>query len=105
MSDSNALRFHATVRTARASRNMTRLFKHFQHKVEVNYDEHAAYGDFPFGRCEMRALEDRLLIDCATANEEASGRMRHVIDDHLFRFSGEEGLEIQWQDGSHPSMV
>lgn len=104
MTDTNLIRFHATVPTPRASRNMVRLFKHFAHKVEVTYDTQSAHGDFPFGRCDMQASDDALRIDCCVPGEQALARMRYVIDDHLFRFSGEEALEVSWQEGPHPAM-
>ncbi|WP_120993033.1 DUF2218 domain-containing protein [Stutzerimonas urumqiensis] len=94
--------FHACVPTPRASRNMTRLCKHFGHKTQVQVDEHRAHVDFAFGRCRMYALPDRLLIDCEADAGEAEARLRYVLDDHLLRFSGEEALQIDWQEGPLP---
>lgn len=94
--------FHARVPTPRASRNMTRLCKHFAHKAEVQLDEHQAHVDFAFGRCRMFAEPERLLIDCQAEAGEATERLRFVIADHLHRFSGEEALQVDWQDGPLP---
>lgn len=92
--------FHAAVPTPRASRNMTRLCKHFAHKGEVRFDETHAQIDFTFGTCRMQAAADHLLIDCQAEPGEAEKRLRFVIADHLQRFSGEEALQVDWQDGA-----
>ncbi len=94
--------FHAVVPTPRATRNMTRLCKHFAHKGEVRFDETHAQIDFTFGNCRMLATPDRLSIDCQAEPGEAEKRLRFVIADHLQRFSGEEALEVDWQDGPLP---
>ncbi|EMD98648.1 MULTISPECIES: DUF2218 domain-containing protein [Stutzerimonas stutzeri subgroup] len=94
--------FHAQVATPRASRNMTRLCKHFAHKAEVQLDEHQAQVEFAFGRCRMLADHEQLLIDCQAEAGEAEKRLRFVIDDHLHRFSGDEALKVNWLDGPLP---
>ncbi|WP_282339344.1 MULTISPECIES: DUF2218 domain-containing protein [Pseudomonas] len=96
--------FHARVPTAQASRNMTRLCKHFRHKVSVNYDERQANAAFPFGLCRMRAEADALLLDCQAESGEALARLQFVLADHLLRFSRDERLAIEWQDGANPQM-
>lgn len=93
------LRYHAQVGTPRASRNLTRLCKHFRHKVSVDYDERRARIEFPFGRCRMEATPDSQRIDCAAEPGPADARLRFVLEDHLLRFSGEEALRIDWRDG------
>ena len=95
-------KFHARVATPRASRNMTRLFKHFAHKGEVRLDDQQAEVVFVFGECRMFAGPDQLLIDCQAAAGEAEKRLRFVIADHLNRFSGDEALQVEWQDGPLP---
>ncbi|WP_417779992.1 DUF2218 domain-containing protein [Stutzerimonas xanthomarina] len=94
--------FHAVVPTPRAARNMTRLCKHFAHKGDVRFDDVHAQIDFAFGNCLMRAEADRLLIDCQAEPDDAEKRLRFVIVDHLQRFSGEEALQVNWQDGALP---
>ncbi|MCW3149750.1 DUF2218 domain-containing protein [Stutzerimonas stutzeri] len=94
--------FHAVVPTPRAARNMARLCKHFAHKATVQADESRAQIDFAFGDCRLRAEPDQLLIDCQAEAGEAQTRLRFVIADHLERFSGEEALQVHWQDGPLP---
>jgi hypothetical protein len=98
------IHFHARVPTAQASRNMARLCKHFRHKVRVDYDERQANADFPFGLCRMRADADALLLDCQAEPGEALARLQFVLADHLLRFSRDEDLVIDWQQGANPEM-
>lgn len=95
-------RFHARVVTPRASRNMNRLFKHFAHKGEVRIDEQQAEVVFGFGECRMFAGTEQLLIDCQAGAGESEKRLRFVIADHLTRFSGDEALQVEWQEGPLP---
>jgi len=95
-------KFHARVATPRASRNMTRLFKHFAHKGEVRLEDQQAEVVFVFGECRMFAGPEQLLIDCQAEAGEAEKRLRFVIADHLNRFSGDEALQVEWQEGPLP---
>ena len=95
--------FHAQVPTPRALRNMTRLCKHFAHKADVTITGSDAHCSFAFGQCDMHATEDQLVIDCQAETDEAQKRLRFVLADHLFRFSREEVLQIDWRDGPLPT--
>ena len=95
--------FHAQMPTPRALRNMTRLCKHFAHKADVTITGSDAHCSFAFGQCYMHATEVQLLIDCQAETDEAQKRLRFVLADHLYRFSGEEALQIDWRDGPLPT--
>ncbi len=95
--------FHAQVPTPRALRNMTRLCKHFAHKADVTLTGAHAHCSFAFGQCHMHAADDQLLIDCQAEPGEAEKRLRFVLSDHIHRFSGEEALQVDWQEGPLPA--
>ncbi|WP_133490509.1 DUF2218 domain-containing protein [Alcanivorax sp. 24] len=86
------------VETTRAPLYLTKLCKHFQHKVEVEFDEHQARVDFPFGECRLHADQRRLRIHGRVMDQAAAERMRYVIDDHLRRFARQEQPRIQWRE-------
>ncbi|QLF93203.1 DUF2218 domain-containing protein [Pseudomonas sp. ABC1] len=92
------IHLHGGAVTASASLYMTKLCKHFRHKISVEFDERQACAEFPYGRCLMYAEADRLRFDCQAQDAEALARMRAVLDDHLPRFARQEGLVIQWQE-------
>ncbi|GAA6131695.1 DUF2218 domain-containing protein [Halopseudomonas sabulinigri] len=91
----------AQVRTANASRYITRLCKHFAHKVESSWDEQQGVTDFPFGRCVMQAGEVQLELHCSAEDDALLERVCWVVADHLERFSVAvekgEGLTVEWQ--------
>ena len=57
------IRFQGAAVTASASLYMTKLCKHFRHKIAVEFDERSADARFPFGRCLMQADADSLRFD------------------------------------------
>lgn len=91
------IRFQGAVATASATLYMTKLCKHFRHKIAVEFDEHQAWADFPFGSCRMYADAQGLRFACEAPDEDAAARIRAVLDDHLPRFARQEGLVIEWQ--------
>lgn len=92
------IRFQGTAVTASASLYMTKLCKHFRHKIAVEFDERSADARFPFGRCLMQADADSLRFDCQADDDEAAARIRFVLDDHLVRFARRENLSITWSE-------
>ena len=92
------IRFQGAAATASASLYMTKLCKHFRHKIVVEFDERSADARFPFGRCLMRAEAQALRFDCQADDAEAAARIRFVLDDHLVRFARKENLSIAWSE-------
>jgi len=91
------IRFQGAAATASASLYMTKLCKHFRHKIAVEFDERSADAQFPFGRCLMRAEAQALRFDCQ-ADDAKAARIRFVLDDHLVRFARKENLSIAWSE-------
>jgi len=90
------IHFQGAVETSAASLYLSKLCRHFRHKVEVEFDEHQAQVHFPFGRCEMHADARQLVFLCQATDETTAGRIRWVLDDHLGRFARKEALAIAW---------
>ncbi|GIZ10893.1 DUF2218 domain-containing protein [Pseudomonas sp. NCCP-436] len=91
------IRFQGSAATTSASLYMTKLCKHFRHKISVEFDEQSADAHFPNGRCLMQAEAGALHFDCSAENAEAAARIRFVLDDHLQRFARKENLSIAWR--------
>lgn len=94
------IRFQGAAATASASLYLTKLCKHFRHKIAVEFDERQADARFPFGRCLMRAETQALHFDCLAEDAEGAARIRFVLDDHLARFARKESLAISWSEGA-----
>jgi len=90
-------RSQARIETGSASKYLQQLCKHFAHKVEVDYDAHAAHVRFPFGECRMAADDAVLRIECDAETEETLKRAQGVIDEHLVRFAWREKPAIVWE--------
>ncbi|MCA9884626.1 MAG: DUF2218 domain-containing protein [Anaerolineae bacterium] len=91
---------HAIVETEKASRYMKALCNHFDRKVTATYDDDQGTVQFGFGDCQMQASSDSLVIDIQADGDENFNRIKHVIGDHLIRFSGEDITAIEWVDES-----
>jgi hypothetical protein len=87
----------ACVATSSPARYMGQLCKHFAHKVPAGFDADSGHIDFPFGRCELAAGQDLLVICVSAENDEDLARMEDVIARHLARFAFRAPPEIVWQ--------
>lgn len=92
------LKSTATITTDYASKYLQQMCKHFQHKVEAEWDTEAGTVHFPAGPCTMAAKDKTLIIHVTAENEEGLARSRDVIDRHLPNFAFREDLEITWID-------
>lgn len=88
----------AVVPTAKASRYLKALCNHFNRKVTAVYDGHHGSVQFGFGTCQMDADDRTLVIHVQAQDEENFARVKHVVADHLERFSGDEGLQVEWTE-------
>lgn len=83
--------------TPEPSRILTRLCFHFRKKISVEYDERRGLARFPWGDCELRALDGTLDFACSAATSEELGRVKYVIDEHVALFSRKAPLAVHWQ--------
>lgn len=88
----------AQVKTPKAGRYLKALCNHFSRKVTAEYDEHHGTVQFGFGYCELDASADELVMRIQATDDENFTRVKHVVGDHLERFSGEETLQVIWID-------
>lgn len=87
---------NAHVETAKASRYLKALCNHFNRKVTAEYDDNHGSVQFGFGRCEMDATPDALIIRVQAQDDENFARVKHVVADHLERFAVNDALQVQW---------
>lgn len=100
MPDQLAQRGH--FETPNASRYMQQLCKHFAHKIEVEYDEHAASAALSTGPVGMTASATALEIRVTAHDAAGLAQARGVIDKHLARFAFREGFEtMTWHPPEH----
>lgn len=89
-------RSESRVSTAKASRYIAQLCKHFAHKITVDYDDSRGRADFPFGVCHMKATAEALVMRCEAPDPEALKRVESVVGVHLARFAWREEPSVEW---------
>lgn len=93
----------AEVATEHASRYITRLCKHFAHKVPAECNDGQGRVDFPFGQCLMSAASGRLSLYCEALDDDSLSRVRDVVGTHLERMAvavePQVPVNVVWQDG------
>lgn len=94
--------FHAqaTVETPKASRYLKALCNHFNRKVTAEYDDHHGKVQFGFACCEMDADDQQLVIRVQAEDDVNFGRVKYIVSDHLERFSGDAGLQVEWNEAT-----
>lgn len=95
------LRSNAAVPTRHASRYLTRLCRHWRHKLSVEFTPETGRIEFGDGRvCTLTAAADHLAIELETPDEEAAARLEGVVADHLIRMADQDSLsEFAWNRG------
>ena len=86
----------AQIQTSAPERLMTRLCKHWSHKLPVNLGEKQAEIELPAGICRLYCSE--ILTVELESDHEQMPVLQQVVADHLIRMAGkEEQLVISWQ--------
>ena len=86
----------ASFETDRASRYLKALCHHFGRKVDAKCDDASGWVQFPFGRCELKAV-DRTLKLTAFADDQCSlSQVVTIVTSHLERFAFREDPKLEW---------
>lgn len=88
----------AEIATESGAKLMNRLCKHWAHKLEVEQGEEESRVAFDEGSCVMRVEPGKLVVAVQALEEEDLDRLEGVIDNHLERMSGDETLDIVWEN-------
>lgn len=86
----------AHVVTATPARYISRLCKHFAHRVTVSYDEQQGRIEFDLGLGLLRAEGGGLTLAVESATPEGLERLKEVVGSHFVRVAWQEDLELEW---------
>ncbi|WP_319529988.1 DUF2218 domain-containing protein [uncultured Cohaesibacter sp.] len=86
----------STISSDRASGYLQQLCKHFGHKIETRFTPEEGEIIFPFGRCDLTAVDRDLTMKAQAESEEDLKKLENVIASHLERFAFKEELKISW---------
>lgn len=81
---------------------MTRLAKHFEHRVTVTRDEQTATITFPNGVCSLSVTDQELNIDIESTRDDALSRCQEVVERHLKQVASQETFKVQWERAHQP---
>ncbi len=87
-----------TIATAKASRYLQQLCKHFSHKRPVEFTPETGWIEFDFGKADLAAGPDGLTMTANAGSDEDLARLRRVMASHLERFAFREELTINWDN-------
>ena len=88
----------ANVPTESASRYLQQLCKHWSHKFEVSFDPQQGTIALPFGKTDLHAGADALIVTIHLNDGADPERPKKVVEDHLNRFAFREGeLQFDWK--------
>ena len=90
---------HAEVQTDRADRWVKQLGSHLGRRAEVRDADGGQLLLLAGGSCLMTADERTLRFAASAPDDEALGRIEHVVGGHLERFAVKDGLTVAWQRG------
>jgi hypothetical protein len=90
------MRSSAVVGTPEAEAIVTRMAKHFGHKVPVECEGGVARIALPAGRLELEANRGELVVRAEAADEAGLGRVEEIAGSHLVRFARKGRLELSW---------
>ncbi|MDH4585492.1 DUF2218 domain-containing protein [Pseudomonas sp. BN415] len=86
----------AHVTTATPARYISRLCKHFAHRVPVSHDEQHGRIEFDLGLGLLRVDGDGLTLTVESQTPEGLERLKDIVGSHFVRVAWQEELNLQW---------
>lgn len=93
----NNLSATAFVTTDSPARYISRLCKHFAHKIPVSFDEQQGRIEFNIGLSLLTAEPNGLSLRVESTDQENLERLQNVVASHFERFAWKEALTLDWQ--------
>ncbi|MGB4073887.1 DUF2218 domain-containing protein [Pseudomonas sp.] len=87
----------AHVATETPARYISRLCKHFAHKVPVSFDEQQGRIEFTSGLGLLRAEDAGLTLRVESNSQEDLEKLQNVMASHFERFAWQETLQLDWR--------
>lgn len=89
----------AVVATPFASRYLSQLCKHFEHRRAVTWTASRGRIAFDLGICSLAADGERLVLRAEAADAAGLEQLEGVVARHLARFAFRDPPEVRWQRG------
>ncbi len=89
--------FIGAVHTHLADSYLTRLCKHLNQQIRIEYADKEAYAHFDFGDCHLVSEGQTLTFHCETADLTALARMQSTIEQYVQIFARHNPVQVTWQ--------
>jgi len=91
--------FTALSGCGRANGNLTAAsFKHFAHKLSVEFMPIQGKIPFSAGTCWLEAIDRSLTLKVEAEDASRLAQVQDVVEKHLLRFAFREPVKIEWTD-------
>lgn len=87
----------AHVTTDTPARYISRLCKHFAHKIPVSFDEQQGRIEFSVGLALLQADAQGLTLRVESTSSEDLEKLQNVVASHFERFAWQEALQLEWR--------
>lgn len=87
---------HSRFPSRQAPRLLSRLCKHFSHKIEASWNEREGLLRFSIGECALQADDQGLQLACTAPSAAELDELQEVIRRHLQGFAQVDELVLQW---------
>ncbi len=92
----------AIIATPNAERYITRLCRHFAHKVPAESSGGHGTVRFAMGGCEMQATPEQLTLQVHADDQAALDRVKAIVVSHLEQFAHREEVTVIWAEMEAP---
>jgi hypothetical protein len=90
----------ARIGVERPERYVTRMCRHFAHRLPVEFTKERGSIRFDVGTCLLSTGPNQLILRAEAEDEERLGRLESVVGRHLERFGTEDELHVLWTQES-----
>lgn len=87
----------AFVETTTPTKYITRLCKHFAHKVTVTYDDNSGEINFAMGKGYIRSVVNGLELKSEANSQEDLQKVIDIMESHFIRMAWQEEISLNWQ--------
>ncbi len=84
------------IATQQPARVISRLCKHWAHKLVVEWDEQKGVIHFDSGQCELTVQTDGIVALITAPELDRVVQLKQVVAEHIIRMAKPEEISINW---------
>lgn len=87
----------AIIDSTKASTYLKKFCRHFSHKLPTKFDDNHGRVDFPYGPCDLTAMDSQLIFNLKSENDELMAKLQDVVARHMERFAFRDEIKVRWE--------